>query len=209
MKKDYKKLNEQREIFINEIKNVFDTTYEKAQIIYEYLENENILQLEPGDISEPTIEFLIEGKKQVQNGLKLKSIKLGNATFQLKFDTVKTLGAIASIVNTSCGIAEKDNFLIGIGLLSIFVCAKNLLEHEIVENGTAIILALQNEHDYQNYKLSRTLCMENANKILREHHYSEMNEYIFNDELTKLIQLKCIEVKNDMVILKEKVSKQF
>lgn len=209
MKKDYEKLNEQREAFIDEIKNVFGITYEKAQTVYEYLENENILQLEPGDICDPAVEILFEGKQQIQNELKLKSIKLGNAVFRLKFDTIRTLGAIASITGTACGLAEKNEFWIGMGLINIFICVNNILPYEIKENGTAIILALQNEHDYQNYKLSRTLCMENANKILREHHYSEMNEYVFNDELTKLIHLKCIEVKNDMVILKEKVCKQF
>lgn len=209
MKKDYKRLNEQREILVDEIKTAFKTTYENAVAIYEYLENENILQLEPGDIYESGVERLFEKNSQTQNELKMQSIKLGNITFRLKFDTVKTLGAIASIVNSSYGLMEKNNFMIGIGLFGIFVYANDILGYEIAENGTAIILALQNQCDYQSYKLSRVQCWENANVILREHHYSEMNEYVFADELTKLIHLNCIEVRNDIVILKEKVSSQF
>lgn len=209
MSKDYEKLREQREFFINEIKNSLGITYEKARMVYEYLENENIIWLEPGDIHESKAERLFEGKHQTQNELKLKSVKCGNVTFYLKFDNTKTIQTICSIVNISCGMAEKNSFLMAVGLLSIFLSSKTMLEYEIKEKGTAIILALQSQHDYQSYKLSRTECQKKANEILKEHHYSEMDEYIFNDELTKLKELKCIDIKNDIVALKEKVSNQF
>lgn len=80
-----------------------------------------------------------------------------------------------------------------------------LADINIDENGTAIIMSLQEHRKHKAYMTDEESCRKEANSILISHGYGEMDEKTFQNKITGLIGCRCIDVQDGMIRLKEKV----
>ena len=95
--------------------------------------------------------------------------------------------------------------LTAIGVFQILFSVSELEDINIDENGTAIIMSLQEHRKHKAYMTDEESCMKEANSILVSHGYDEMDEKTYQNKITELISCQCIDVRDGMIKLKEKL----
>ena len=86
------------------------------------------------------------------------------------------------------------------GILSVLFSLSSLAKFNLTENSTAIIMALQKHSINKNYTTESAQCLKEANEILSQYDYSEMDEKTFEMELSKLSKINCIKISDNKKI---------
>lgn len=209
--KDFDGLKLQRKKIIQSISESMNITPGNAREILKYLEKVDYLKLEaplkPNSFNQ--IEMLVPQRGLLKTVLGMTSIKPGNIIINTYIDWKSFLLSMISTVSSFNSIKEESWFTVAVSLFGVVLAGSNLFEIKITANATAIVLALQKYSAYQEYRLPEEKCKIEANEILKENHYPEMEDQVFVDELTILDRIGCIRIDNAMVILQEKVIAHF
>lgn len=180
-------------------------TTEEADRIVKILEVEDLIRIEAPEIEDKPVEILTVDNQIIKSELSMTSRKMGNITINSYLDWNVLVKTILSSVETIAGFSLENYFLIAVGVLSSIFSATELTDISIKENGTAIIMALQNHKKHKAYRINEQECKKEANEILVINGYTEMDEDLFQKEVTRLIRYKCIDNDNGILRLKEKV----
>lgn len=204
-KNDIYALREKRNQIILNIKNYFGISESKANDIIEYLEKEDFFKIVAPKIKDKATEVLMSNKHFLKSELGVKSRKPGNIILNTYLNWENLAAFIASLIPTICGLAEASPVAIASGIIGAIFSVTSLMDIELNETSTAIILGLQKYNCFNNYYVTKEQCKLDANKILQVNNYDEMSSNKYEDELFKLDKIGCIEIDNGMVKLKEKI----
>lgn len=203
--KDIKYLLKFKNQFTDCLSEKFQLTKKQAIEIVEILEKEDLLRFEAPKYGDQPVSTIIEDRKLAKNNLSMTSHKKGNIIVNTFLDWRKIAGVVLSSIETIMGTSHSNSFMITVGILSCLLSLSSLKEIKINENGTAIIMALQQHSKHQSFAASKQSCMKEANEILLSHRYHEMDFETFENELSVLYGIKCINIIDDKIKLIEKV----
>lgn len=187
----------------------FGISCEAADDLLRLLETEDLLIIEAPKYQDKPATVLIPDKHILKDELSMTSHKVGNVILNTYLDWKNLASAITGAVLTSAGIDLTQPFLTTVGIISLLLAALEISAVGIAENGTAIVMALQNFKRHRLYMADEETCRGEANKILVSCGYAEMDEKKFQDEVTKLIGFHCVDEQDGVIRLKEKVITQY
>lgn len=197
--KDYKK-----QVSVNLAKQ-FNISEDEADKILQILETEDFIRIEAPKYQEKQVTVLTHNKSFIKDKLGMTSQKMGNIILNTYLDWSRLAKMILASISTVASFDRQSPFLICVGMLSVILSASELTDVKISENGTAIIMALQQHKKHKMYRTEVAACRDEANEILLNHGYQEMDDRTFQNELTKLIEYRCVDVQEGMAQLREMV----
>lgn len=205
MKKDIESLLKFKTDAINCLASDLHVTVDEATEIIRLLETEDMIRLEAPEYGEKPAASLTIDRQLQKDDLSMTSHKPGNIIINTYLDWRNLAKFIVSSVETVSGLATASPFLLAMGIFSWLLSISDLTDIEIAENGTAIVLALQQYKKHKLYAATEHQCMKDANEILSLHGYGEMNQEAFQEEITKLKNISCIDILEGKIELIEKV----
>lgn len=205
MKKDLEYLKKYKTRLIDNLMANLRVNKDEASKILKIIEAEDLIRIEMPDIEDKPAEILTVNNHIIKSELSMTSHKIGNIVINSYLDWRALAGIIASSIETIAGFNLETPLLIAVGIFSSIISASEITDISIAENGTAIIMALQNHKKHKIYKVDENQCKIEANEILSINGYDEMDEEVFQEEVTRLIAYKCIDNENGILALREKV----
>lgn len=170
-----------------------EITTNDAESFMRLLEAEDMIRFEaPEYIDKPAMAYTLDNQLDRDN-LSMTSHKAGNLIINTYLDWKTTVGFATASVETITGLASQNPFLVVAGIVSWLLSLSSLIDVKIGENGTAIILALQQHKRHKEYITTEQQCRQEANEILVSHGYEEMNDETFGKEIAKLYKIKCVD----------------
>lgn len=209
MTKDIEFLLQFKKESTNRLASNFQITGNDASNIVQLLETNNMVRFEAPEYVDHPASLITIDKQLKRDDLGITSHKAGNIIINTYLDWKKLAAVIVASVETVSGLSTASPFLVAIGIFSWILSISTLTDVKIAENGTAIIMALQQYKKHKVYATTQEQCMKDANNILSMHGYEEMNHSVFQDELTVLKKIKCIDILNGNIKLIEKVNFPF
>lgn len=204
MTKDMKYLHEFKTKVILNLKSNLKITSFEAEQIFKILEDEDFLRIRAPEMTEKSINVLTSNRHLNKSELGLTSHKFGNIILNTYLDWKQLAGIILSSFETVVSFDAGQPLLIIVGVISSLLSVSNITNIKIDENGTAIIMALQQHNAYKSYSIDEQECKKEANDILSSNGYERMDERKFQSEIDILLKCKCIDEQNGVLKLKEK-----
>lgn len=205
MEKDIKALSEFKARAADCLASVLQIKVNEAENIIRLLESNDILRLQaPEYVDKPATAFTMD-KPFRKDDLGMTSHKVGNIIVNIQLDWKKLVSNVISSAEAVEGLYSGNPFLAVVGILSWLVSVSALTDIRIAENGSAIIMALQQHNKHKVYAATEQQCMKEANEILALHGYDEMDDQTFQKEIDILCKIKCIEFFEEKVKLTEKI----
>lgn len=203
--KDIEYLKAYRKQLSDSLADGFKVTDEIADKLLELFEVEDLIKIEAPEYQEKPASILTKDRHVVKNELSMTSHKMGNVVLNTYLDWRGLASAALGVIETGAGIDMEHPVLTAIGVFQILFSVSELEDISIDENGTAIIMSLQEHRKHKAYMTDEESCMKEANSILVSHGYDEMDEKTYQNKIKELISCQCIDVRDGMIKLKEKV----
>lgn len=204
MPKDIKRLKQCKGQIIFNFQNNLQVSQEDAEQLYMILEKEDFFKIEAPELEERPAQLLIKKKDVISSKLGMNSHKAGNIILNIHTKWKNLVILFASVLQSE-GFDFDSPVAVLAGIVASVLSASDLIQVEINEKGTAIIMSLQQHNRHRIYGLAEEQCKEEANEILTLNGYKAMTESDFQEELTRLIKYNCIEKQEEYLLLKEKV----
>ena len=144
MKKDLQYLKDYKACVVDNLAVNLEITREEAIKVLKILEEEDLIRIEAPDINDKPVEILTVDKRIIKSELGMTSHKAGNILVNSYLDWRVLVGIISTSIGIIGGFNPKKPLLIIVGILSSIFSASKITDISIDENGTAIIMALQN-----------------------------------------------------------------
>lgn len=210
MKKDIKLLRKFKEAAVKTLAERLQITADEAQSLVQQLEDKDIIRFEAPEYRDKPATVYTVDRQLGRDNIGMTSHKPGNIIVNTYLDLKSFVSLAVASVETVTGFASLNPFLIGVGIISWLISVSSLTDIKIGENGTAIIMALQQHSCHKEYATTEQQCRKEANEILVSHGYPEMDEEVFGKETAILSRIRCIEFPGESRIkLLEKVTLPF
>lgn len=197
MKRDINALGNFRVETTKKLAKELKITFNESDKIIRLLEAEDMLILEAPRYVDKPATVLIEDRQLLRDNLSMTSYKAGNIILNTYLDWRNIAGTITGVIETSYGMDINNPILVIAGVVSCILSMSTLIETKIGENATAIIMVLQKYKKHKFFVATERQCLQEANQILVLHGYDVMDERVFQDELTQLDRIGCIEILAD------------
>lgn len=205
MKKDVELLHSFRADAAKHLAEELQISFEEADQMIRFLESEDMLKFEAPEYADRPAEILTEDRQLLDCELGMTSHKAGNVILNTHLDWRTTAVTAASAIETFYGADLNNPVLLVTGIVSLLLTLSVLTDIKIEEQGTAIIMALQQYKRHQVFTALEEECRQKANEILVSHGYDEMDRSTFQKEITKLQKIRCVNLSGDRIQLIEKV----
>lgn len=179
-------------------------TFEEARNIFERMEDECLVEVIPPQAEEIPMQWvhLHAGPTGRYSG---NSYKPGNIIFNVKDAVLNSLSAIISAAASMAAFSMDEPLIGGLTVFSAFLSIATLGKASM-NNELSLVLAVlwENRHVYGN-SIERKDGLRLANDKLSTYGRENLSDVQYNDLLSDLDHMKCIELVNDRIILREKV----
>lgn len=181
----------------------FNTQNIDCYTVYEYLTKMGFVTICPPKEEAFRMSFLtIDSLKNYNSG---KSIKPGNIRLNIR----NLIESIPELVSLGVGMVSESPIIVVCGALSL--CRK-LIDNaslNISKEQAYVIVALWKSCNNNEHKILLNDGFIATNKILNEYGESKMTYKKYNILIDSLVKMKCIELSENTIHLKERISKKY
>jgi len=188
-----------------ELIKIIDTATNKSNLdsVLLYKEfKDNYISITPPEEEPPMMQFLtIDSLKNYKSG---QSVKAGNIILNIK----KLINTLPAIVASSVSISNDITILKVCAALALWKEFRNIFTIEITREQAIVLVALWKNCDTtQHISLSDGLAA--VNTLYNTLDGCAINQTIYSRTIDQLINLHCIEVTNEIIWLREWISKKY
>jgi len=177
---------------------------EKAQKIFEYLEDECIIEITPPKREESTLE-MVNIQAAHTGRFKGNSYKPGNIVLNIK-DAVGDSLVLGSSIAASIGAVSMSQPMIAIfTILSAVLSAANLGKRKLDDNAVLILAVLWENRHISNQLIDTEAGLELVNKYLDSYNRDKLSEAQYNDLLEDLMNIGSVVLNDGKIKLIEKI----
>lgn len=142
MTKDIKRLKQCKGQIIFNFQNNLQVSQEDAEQLYMILEKEDFFKIEAPELEERPAQLLIKKKDVISSKLGMNSHKAGNIILNIHTKWKNLVILFASVLQSE-GFDFDSPVAVLAGIVASVLSASDLIQLEINEKGTAIIMSLQ------------------------------------------------------------------
>lgn len=170
--------------------------------IYNDLVNSRFISISPPLEEPPMMQFLtMDSLRNYKDG---SSIKPGNILLNIR----KLIEAIPEVVSIGTGMA-CDNLVITIcGALSLWLKLKDIATINISKEQAFVIVALWKNCN-SNHKILLSDGLIAANNLFNQYGEPEITSLKYNMIIDSLVEIECIELTEEIIWLREWISKNY
>lgn len=177
---------------------------EEAKKIFEYLEDECVIEITPPKMEEPALQTV---KIQTTHTGRFsgKSYKPGNIIFNIKEAMIDSLVFGTSTVASIGAISMSQPVIAILTILTAVLSAANLGKIVLDDNAVLILAILwENRHTFDQL-IDVEVGLELVNKYLESYNREKLSEIHYNDLLEDLSNAGSIILDNGKIKLNEKI----
>lgn len=177
---------------------------EEAKKIFEYLEDECVIEITPPKMEEPALQ-MVKIQTTHTGRFRGKSYKPGNIIFNIKEAVVDSLVFGTSTV-ASIGAISMSQPVIAILTILTAVLSAATLGKIVLDDNAVLILAIlwENRHTFDQL-IDVEVGLELVNKYLESYNREKLSEIQYNDLLEDLRNVGSIILDNGKIKLNEKI----
>lgn len=181
---------------------------EDAKRIFEYLEDECVIEITSPQMKAPVLQTV---KMQAAHTGRItgKSYKPGNIIFNMKDGMVNSLALGASIAASIGAVSLSQPVIAILTILGAMLSAANLWEKELDEDAVLILAVLWESRNTYDQLIDIEASLAFVNTYLESYNRTRLSKVRYNDLLDDLNAIKCIELKDGKIKLKEKINIEY
>lgn len=181
---------------------------EDAKRIFEYLEDECVIEITAPQMKAPVLQTV---KMQATHTGRItgKSYKPGNIIFNMKDGMVNSLALGASIAASIGAVSLSQPVIAILTILSAVLSAANLWEKELDEDAVLILAVLWENGNTYDQLIDIEAGLVFANTYLESYNRTRLSKVRYNDLLDDLNAIKCIELMDGKIKLKERINIEY
>lgn len=181
---------------------------EDAKRIFEYLEDECVIEITSPQMKAPVLQTV---KMQAAHTGRItgKSYKPGNIIFNMKDGMVNSLALGASIAASIGAVSLSQPVIAILTILGAMLSAANLWEKELDEDAVLILAVLWESRNTYDQLIDIEASLAFVNTYLESYNSTRLSKVRYNDLLDDLNAIKCIELKDGKIKLKEKINIEY
>lgn len=177
---------------------------EEAKKIFEYLEDECVIEITPPKMEEPALQ-MVKIQTTHTGRFSGKSYKPGNIIFNIKEAVVDSLVFGTSTVASIGAISMSQPVIAILTILAAVLSATNLGKIVLDDNAVLILAILwENRHTFDQL-IDVEVGLELVNKYLESYNREKLSEIQYNDLLEDLRNVGSIILDNGKIKLNEKI----
>lgn len=193
----------------NALTNISYTENIKASEIYDFLEKNDYIKITP-----PSYTYLmpppesgamycitLDSLKNFNSG---RSIKSGNIRLNIK----KLINALPDAVSLGIGMSSENPIVVVCGALSLWLKLKDVATISISKEQAFVIVALWKAGNSEN-KILLNDGFTATNELLKQYGEPQITIKKYNNLIDSLSKMRCIELTEETILLKERISKDY
>lgn len=181
---------------------------EEAKKIFEYLEDECVIEITPPKMEEPALQ-MVKIQTTYTGRFIGKSYKSGNIIFNIKEAMIDSLIFGISTATSIGAISMSQPVIATLTILTAVLSAANLGKIVLDDNAVLILAVLwENRHTFDQL-IDVEDGLELVNKYLESYNREKLSETQYNDLLADLSNVGSIMLENGKIKLIEKIQIQY
>ena len=190
-------------VIAEKLSNIFIGEYTSASTVFDNLVENGFISISPPLEKPPVMQFLtMDSLRNYTDG---KSIKPGNILLNMR----KLIESLPEVVTIGAGMVCDNNNTVAIcGALSLWLKLRDIATINISKEQAFVIVALWRNCDFD-HKISLDDGFLSTNNLLKQYGEPDFTSLKYNIIIDSLIKIKCIELTEEIIWLRERISKNY
>ena len=189
-------------VIAEKLSNIFTGEYTSASTVFDNLVENGFISISPPLEKPPVMQFLtMDSLRNYTDG---KSIKPGNILLNMR----KLIESLPEVVTIRAGMVCDNNIVTICGALSLCLKLSDIATINISKEQAFVIVALWRNCDFD-HKISLDDGFLSTNNLLKQYGEPDFTSLKYNIIIDSLIKIKCIELTEEIIWLRERISKNY